>query len=76
MREAVLYATLRLDSGSVLTLTVEVLNLEDTVVLVDTSGLNVVGTCSSNEGVGDHSVAGLEPDTGLEGILTDRTDHL
>lgn len=72
-----LYATLELDSRVECdVLTVEIKNLEDTVVLVDTSGLDVVGTCSSNEGVGDHSVAGLEPDTGLEGILTDRTDHL
>ena len=70
-----LYATLELDSECRV-LTVEIKNLEDTVVLVDTSGFDVVTTSGSNEGVGDHSVAGLEPDTGLEGILTDRTDHL
>ena len=71
------YATLELNSGKAnASLTMKVNDLEDTVVLVNTLGFDVVGTSVTNEGVSDHSVAGLEPDTRLEGTLTNRTNHL
>ena len=70
------YATLELNSEANASLTMKVNDLEDTVVLVNTLGFDVISTSGSNEGVGNHSVAGLEPDTRLEGTLTNRTNHL
>jgi hypothetical protein len=72
------YAILELDSRiEWCVLSVEVKNLEDTIVLVNTSGIDlVITTEGSNEGVGNHSVTSLEPDARLEGVLTNRTNHL
>lgn len=48
-------------------------NNKQSVVLVTTSSKNVGAIC---ERIAYDSVASLEPDLGLEGVLTNRTNHL
>jgi len=57
---------------------VEVEDGEETVVEVTTGTVteHITGTILTGEWVVDHSVTSLEPDTRLEGILTNRTYHL
>tara|TARA_A100001201_G_scaffold22567_2_gene25451 strand:- start:4 stop:237 length:234 start_codon:yes stop_codon:yes gene_type:complete len=55
----------------------EVLDGNATIVAVGAS-LDSADSSSSafSEGIGDHAVASLESDLGLEGVLTNGTDHL
>ena len=57
----------------------KVINTEDSVVLVLTEGSSIgwiLISFATDEWVVDQSVSSLEPDLGLEGVLTNRTHHL
>jgi len=55
----------------------KVADSEETVVEVFTNTVkDATSTIMTSEWVVDHSVPSLEPDLGLEGVLTNRTYHL